>query len=272
MISQAQKDRLKELGFNVDELITAITSENETDIAIPNGTLFTDELLTSRDTNNFTEGKKLGVTEGKKAGFEIANKTIIEKFGLKDVTKNDEPNKILDILNSQFSKGDEGLQGQIKALQADKTELENKVLSIESEKKAFERNTSILSMLPKNRASILSDTEYLDIVNKHITDVDGVSAITINGEVLRDKQSRNIVPLNDGITKLFTERKWIVEEQPTGGRGQGDTHRSVGGIKTLSQARETFLKDNPDKNEASPEFISYVKDIAQKTSDFDVNA
>lgn len=272
MISQAQKDRLKELGFNVEELITAITSETETDITIPSGSFFTDELLSSRDANQFTEGKKLGVTEGKKAGFEIANKTIIEKFGLKDVTKNDEPNKILDILSTTFQKGDEGLQGQIQALQKDKSDLETKVLSIENEKKTFERNTNLLSMFPKNRASLLSDNEYLDIVNKHITEVDGVYAVTLNGEVLRDSKSRNIIPLNDGINKLFAERKWVVEDQQQGGRGAGDQHRSSGGVKTLSQARETFLKDNPDKTEVSPEFMAYVKDIAQKTSDFDVNA
>lgn len=272
MLSQSAKDKLKSLGFDITELETAIKDEKEIDVKIPNGTFFTDETLTARDNNKISEGKTLGIAEGKTAGFEIANKLLIEKFGLKDVKKSDEPIKIAEALAVTVQSGDEGLKSQVKALQTDVQTWEQKYTQLETAKTTIERNTQLLGYFPKNRKDTLTDSEYLELISKNVEEVDGKLAVKINGEVLRDKKTRDIVELKEGVTELFKARNWVNDEtQPAGGRGAGDNHGGRGGIKTYSAAREQYLKDNPESSETDPKFVAYVKEVATSTPDFDLD-
>jgi hypothetical protein len=272
MLSAAAKEKLKSFGFDITELETAFKDEKEIDVKIPNGSFFTDETLAARDNNKISEGKTLGIAEGKTAGFEIANKLMIEKFGLKDVKKSDEPIKIAEALEVTVQSGDEGLKNQVKALQTDVQAWEQKYTQLESAKTTIERNTQLLGYFPKNRKDTLTDSEYLELISKNLDEVDGKLAIKINGEVLRDKKTRDIVDLKDGVDELFKARKWVNEETPpSGGRGAGDGHASRGGIKTYSAAKEQYLKDNPDSNETDPKFVAYVREVATSTPDFDID-
>lgn len=269
MLRQEDKDKLKSFGFDVDKLEAAVKSETGTEIVIPAGSFFTDETLSSRDSNKIAEGKVIGISEGKNAGFEIANKLLIEKFGLKEVKKSDEPNKIAEALQVQLGKGDEGLKGQIQELLKDKQTLSDTIAQTELKYKSLERNTSLLSKLPKNRSSILSDTEYLSLLNSNIEEIDGKIAIKLNGEILRDTQTQDLLSLDKGIEKVFESRKWI-EEGNKGGRGGGDgNNTTVVSAKTWSGATEAYVKEHGADSIATPEYRSHMETLA-KDPTFDV--
>lgn len=271
MLSTASIESIKALGLDPEVLEQAFKSDVETDVIIPTGSFFTEETLIARDTNKLTEGKRLGIDEGRQAGFEIVNKMLIEKAGLKDIDKKEQPIKVIEAMVNVLSKGDEGMQGQIKALQSDKLGLETQIQTIQSEKKVFERNTTLLSLLPKNRTSVLSDSEYLNIINSNIEEVDGKLAVKVNGEIIRHPQTRDIVELNEGINQLFSSREgWLQKATGTGGRGGDDNHGAGSGIRTYSQAEAAYEKANGEGSALGIKFNAYIADLA-KNKDFDIN-
>ena len=85
MIKQADKDKLKALGIDLDAIIKAHEATTETDIVVPEGELLTADQLTARDDVKLKEGKKAGEkealtiakTELGKHGFELK----AERFG-----------------------------------------------------------------------------------------------------------------------------------------------------------------------------------------------
>lgn len=265
MLSKAIIEKITKLGINFTELEAAIKAETETAITIPDGELMTADQLTARDAN----AKKNGIAEGKQAGIEIANKSFIEKFQLKDVTKTEQPDKIAEAVQAILSTGDSGLKDQIKALQTDKQTLESKLISLETEKKTIERNTSLLQKMPKNRLNVLNDSEYLSILAPMIEDIDGVLAIKVNGALLRDGKTQDLLSIDKAINTVFEQRGWVEKEAtPVGGRG-GKTETGTSGIKTLSEAKAQFVKENPDKNELSSDFSTYLSTITKDVADFD---
>lgn len=78
MIKQTDKDKLKALGFDLDAIIAAHTDAAEKDIVIPDGKIYTDDQLTTRDNVKLTEGKK----EGEKLAIDIAKKEIAKHAGI----------------------------------------------------------------------------------------------------------------------------------------------------------------------------------------------
>ena len=271
MLTKETKDKLIKLGLNVEELETAIKADDEKTVKVPEGTLFNDESLTARDNNKIEEGKKLGIIEGKTAGFEIANKVLISKFGLKDVKKDDAPEKVAEAITATIAGGDSGLKSQISELQKSVTDWESKYTGLEKEKQTIERNTQLLSILPKNRKSVLTDSEYLSLLSNNIEDMDGKLAVKLNGEVIRHEKTKDILPINEAIAKVFEARSWVeVEAPPAGGRGGKDTGGSGGktGIKTLSEAKKSFT-DETGKDPLNVDFATYLSGIVKDNQDFD---
>lgn len=268
MLNQKTIDRLKELGIDTEKLTEAIKSETEVEIKLPEGKLYKDADLESRDSNMKSEGEKLGFGKGKDAMKEIANKAIIEKFGLKDVQKTDELTKILDASFTTASKGDEGLKKQVQDLLGDKLKLSQEIEGYQGKIKEKDNETKLLSSLPKNRSSILNDLEYLGIVKNHVKEVDGVLVVEFNGEVLKDETTRSPLPIDKGIEKIFASREGWIKTEAGGGRG-GDDFGGGGTSKpkSLSEATAKWEKDNPDKTMASPEFQGYINELA-KDKDF----
>jgi len=265
MLSQETINKITKLGINFTELEAAIKAETETALTIPEGELMTADQLTARDAN----AKKNGIIEGKQAGIEIANKSFIEKFQLKDVTKTAEPNAIAEAVQAVLATGDNGLKDQIKALQNDKQTLEGKISSLETEKKTIERNTSLLQQMPKNRLNVLNDTEYLSILAPMIEEVDGVLAVKVNGVALRDSKTQDLLPIDKAINTVFEQRGWVQKEVTPAGRGGKTETGTSGGVKTLSEAKAQFMKENPDKNELSAEFSTYLTTVTKDVADFD---
>jgi len=272
MIKQEQLDKLKELGIDVQQLVEAYTAEQEQDITIPEGKLYKEADLEARDSNMRSEGKRLGVQEGKDAMKEIANKMIFEKFGVKDLDKKEDISKVLDVAVETSSKGDESLKSQIKDLLSDKEKLEVELEKNNQEKERFSFRTTMLSNLPKNRSDILSDDEYISIIESNIEEIDGKKGIKLNGQVLKDDTTKEILSIDKGISRFFESRDgWLKKEEGGGRGGQDDPRKSGGGIKTYSQALEKFTKDNPDKDATSPEFTSYLTKVVREEPSFNMD-
>ena len=271
MLSQSDKDKLKLLGLDPEKLITAVTAEAETAITIPTGQFLTDDQLTQRDSVKLEEGKRTGVEEGKKAGFEIAHKTLIDKFGLKDVKKTDDTTKITEALSATLSAGDEGLKKQVNDLLKDKETLLLEKEAVLKEKKQIEQKTTLLGYLPKNRNAILSDDEYLALLQSNIKEVDGVQVVELNGEVLKDQKTRANMPLKEAIEKVFEARKWVENAGGSGGgRGAGDDTGSKGGFRKFSEFEKDWISKNGEDSNMGVKYQQALNE-AMKNPDFNLD-
>jgi hypothetical protein len=270
MLNATQKAKLLSWGIKYDDLAKAIADEAEVDFALPDIKNYTDEDLTTRDANT----KKEGIKEGKKIGIEIGTKALTDKFGLTDVPAEalKEPDKIFELLNTHFSKGDSALKEQIKLLQGE-------VITVKGEKdqalkdiKGATFDRDLLSMFPQNRAGLMTDAEYLQLVKMNLSfeDYEGVTVAKKGVDILRDPTTKNPLPVKDAVNTLFTEKKWVGEQQNNGGRGAGDTQNNSGGFKKLSQVMDAWEAEG--KNSISSEFQTHLATIAKATNDFDMNS
>jgi hypothetical protein len=272
MLNKEQIELLKKFGFNYDSLVEAIKSEDEKEIKLPEGEFFTQATLEARDSNKISEGKKLGIEEGKKAGIEISNKEIIKKFGIQETEgkKDMEPSKLIEIAYDKAQKGDDGLKGQIKALISDKQKLEETLSNKYKEVESVKFETSLFGMLPKNRFDVLSDSEQIQIIKGLIVDVDGKKAISFNGEVLRDEQTRDLMPIDKALAKVYESKKWIQAENTGGGRGGSDNPTGGSGKITKYSEAEKSWRDQ-GKEISDPGFQTYVVGLAAD-KDFNMDA
>ena len=269
MLKQEDKDKLKALGFDVSALENAVKSETETAITLPTGQFISDDLLSTRDNNNIETGKRTGKEEGKRIGFEIAHKTLIDKFGLKDVAKTDETNKIIDVLQTVVSSGDSGLKKQVDDLLKDKTDLSTEIDTLKKNHESTIFEFDLLSKLPKERETILSDKEYLALIKPNIEEVDGIKGLKINGEVLRDTKTRSVVPIDKAVNQLFDSRGWIKKDAGNAGRGAGDDNKGGGGYRTYSDAEKAYIAKNGEDSNLGVKYQAYIAELA-KSPDFDM--
>lgn len=271
MLKQETKTKLKELGFDIEKLIAAVTHADEQDFELPTINNLSETDLATRDENT----KKEGIKEGKKNGISIATKQIAEKFNI-PVTEIDltRPETLYDKLNTTFTKGDEGLKEQVRLLQLDKataiTERENAV----KEAKQAGFDMTLITKFPANRSKLMTDSEYLNSfkMSHQIEEADGVQVIKRNGEILRDATTKSPLGIDAIIPGYFNERKWVeAEGGNNGGRGGGDhSNNGGGGIKTLSKFQEKW--ESEGKNPISPEFSTALQAAIKATTDFDMSA
>lgn len=262
--------KLKDLGFKTDDLIAAIKSEDETDFTMPEINHLTEEQLTERDKNTIAAAKPGILKEGKDTGIEIANKAIAKKYGLTDVDTKD-PDKVIAALDAKVATGDTGLKEQISLLQKDKLTLEAAVEAEKGNVTKIKQDTDLLTSLPSNRLSTMSDKDYLALVklNLEFETVDGIPVVKRDGAILRDKTTQAPIAPKDAINSLFAEKKWS-EEGAKGGRGGNDNSGGgSSGIKTMSKFQEQFTKDNPNKPLMSPEFQTALQLHTKEMADFD---
>lgn len=270
MLKQEAKDSIKALGLDFDALEIAIKSDVETDIVIPTGQFYTEDTIASRDSESEKRGKRIGEEAGKKTGFEIAHKLVIEKFGLKDVSKTDDTNKVIEVLSLTVASGDTGLKNQVAELLKDKQTLEAE--KQQAEKKAddvrFEFN--LVSKLPKNRSKVLSDDKYLKLIKDDIIEVDGIKGLSINGEPIKDVKTRAVLPIDTAIEQYFSANKWLEDVPPAGGRGGNDQHGGTG-LRTYSAAEKAYIAANGEDSINTLAFRSHISKLAEN-KDFDMNA
>lgn len=268
-------EKIKKFGLDVDKLIAAIKDDNEVDIEIPEMEVMKAEDLIARDSNKIAEGKKLGEKEGEAKGKELAAKAFRKKFALEDAVGND-IDKVVEAVNTKLATGDEGLKKQIELLQKDKELLQNEKTSLETKANQAVFDSQLISFFPANRTADLKDSERLALAKMDLTfeQVDGKYVAKRNGEIVRDKNTQNPLPINQVITDCFSERKWVGSQGGEGGRGGGDNPLNGGGtkgVKKYSEFEEKWKAENPDKNELSIEFQEALGKHAKEHVDFNMN-
>lgn len=262
MLKETTKTKLKELGLDVEKLIAAVTHADEQDFVIPEIKTYSDVDLATRDENS----KKEGVREGKKNGIAIATKAIADKFGITETLPG--PDELVTKLNANFAGGDTVLKQQIAALQSDKTTLTTERDTALSDKKTALFDRDLITKFPTNRTKLMNDAELLSLVKGNLTfeEVDGVTIVKKNGEVLRDAVTKNPMPIDAAISGLFNDRKWL-DADGRGGRGGDDKSNTGGGLKKLSQVVEAW--EAQGKNAMSAEFEAHLA-VVSKAQDFDM--
>lgn len=270
MLKPDAKEKLKALGFDVDKLVAAVTHAEEQDFTIPDINNVSEADLATRDENS----KKEGIKEGKKNGIEIATKTIAEKFSI-PVTDIDlkRPETLVEKLNANFAKGDDGLKEQVKLLQADIATVKAEKETAINEAKTALLDRDLITKFPANRTKLMNDSELLQLVKGNLMfEQDGdTPVVKRNGEILRDPTTKAPLTQDAAIASLFTERKWVDGDGGNnGGRGGGDhSNNGAGGKKKLSQVIEAWEAEG--KNPMSPEFYTHLDAIVKATTDFDMN-
>lgn len=236
----------KLLKIDPAKMLEAAKSEQEVDVEVPADLqVFTKPELETREANlkstNIEAGKEIMVKELKKAtGVEFAGK---------------DPEKFINEYKAKVLK-DENISVDDKIKEKDKTieglrknlgEKDNEITGLKTKASQAEADSKWLGLLPKERAAILSDKQYLNLMKDEyeLTEYEGKPAIKNlkTGEIEKDKTT--LVPLDPAIVVKghFEGAKWIAAEGGSGagggqgGRGAGDS-KVVGGIQNMKQFKE----------------------------------
>jgi hypothetical protein len=276
-----QINKLKALGFDVDKLVAAIKADDEQDVALPDIVPISQKDLDARDAVKIDEGKKLGESEAKKLVVtELGKKLNIE---LKGERIGDLAAELQAAMNKDNNDKIKLLQDQVNALSADKTNLETKIVETEKTAKQIQFDTELISMFPSGRGEGLSDKDRLLLIKNDIQfdTVDGKVVAKRNGEIVKHPQTHAPLEIKEVVKTIFTEKPVLLGVQGaggssgSGGRGGKDNFGGSGGagVKKYSDAVEKWKALDPDKNTniVSPEFTSYVADLAKADPQFDWN-
>jgi hypothetical protein len=261
-----KKEALQKIAtlLKLDEaaLTKAITDAGEVDLPIGEFTVFTTEELTARDEQKISDGKKEGQKAGETIGKEIVVKEIKKQFGVEFEGK--ELPKLVEVVKTQLSKGDEGLKEQIKLLQKS---VEEKDVAIATEKTKAEGalfDAALLSELPANRSKMLTDQEYLIAIKANLEfTTEGVKK---GGQILRDAKTQGPIERKAAIDSYFTERKWVEDNSGTpGGRGGGNE----GGKGKPTKYSEVVKQwEAEGKGIATAEFQQHLNSIVKENPEF----
>lgn len=266
------KEKIKKLGLDVDKLIEAITAEAETPYDVPDVVALSPDELTARDNNM----KK----EGAKDAEPAVRKTLINELGKKlniEIKSERIGDVVAEIQTFANKNSDEKvglLQKQVEALTADKTNLSQTLEQEKARAAQASFDAELISYFPPSRGADLTDADRLSIIksNLQFETVDGAIVVKKGGQVLLDDATKAPKAPKAALDDLFKEKPSLigVVKTPGGGRGGNDDFGGSGGtgIKKFSQAKEQWLKENPQGNITSPEFNDYTAKLALENTDF----
>lgn len=234
----------KVLKIDPAKLLEAAKSDQEVEVEVPADLqVFTKAELETRENNlkstNIEAGKEIMVKELKKAtGLEFAGK---------------DPEKFINEYKAKVLK-DENISVDDKIKEKDKTieglrknlgEKDTEITGLKTKASQAEADSKLLGLLPKERASILTDQQYLSLIKQEyeLTEHEGKPAVKNlkTGEIEKDKTT--LAPLDPSVVVKghFEAAKWVAS--PTdpkpgpGGRGASDS-TNTGGITNMKQFKE----------------------------------
>lgn len=263
----------------VDEkvLTDAIAATDEQDVPIAEDLqVLTKTEVETRDRNKYNEGKT--------AGTEMVVKDIKTKHKL-DIETND-PEKLVEAIGKKAVEDakivpDEQVKEAKKLVDQWKqkaTAAEQKTTELEGRITGLSVDNKLRGLLPKDRAEILTDDEYLDGVKRkfRLETQEGREVLVdiATGEVVRDKVKLEPVLPGDAITGYFTERKWLVDpkqQQQQGGRGGGNSNPgAMPKFTKLSEVRAHV--ESQGKNAQGSEGQRMIQAAVKENPDIDMNA
>lgn len=281
-LPKARVERLKALGIDVEALIKAHNDAAEVDFVVPDGTLYTDAELTTRDNNTTATAEKAG----EKKAIGIFSKELGKKLGvdIKGERVAEIANEVNELINKDGDDKIKLLQGQVTALTTDKTNLETQITGLNEQLSQSSEDMELISHFPATRGNDLSDTDRLMLLRRGLTikTVDGKKIVEKDGVVLTNEKDKSPLSLKDAIAKEFESKPILMGTQAApagggqGGRGAGDGGRSGGAPgaapKKFSEAVVAWKAQDPVKNvnEMSTEFTTYVQTLAKADTTFNM--
>lgn len=200
MLSEDNKAKLAELGFEVETLEEAIKSEDSKSVEIPS--LYKDQGHSNDDLTTFGNNR---FQEGKEAMSEIMAKAYKKKYNI-DVDGKD-LDVVVDKIKSlgQGNSNDKELEENFKKLQGSYADLESKFAEkdaeVEAEKFNMNLKKDLLSAISDKKTDLAkSDIIDLYLMRNPIKNDEGSAVLIKDGEVLKDKL---LNPIN--INKHFNE-------------------------------------------------------------------
>lgn len=257
------------------DLTAAIADEKEVDVTIPEDLhVLTVTELDTRDTSQKNEGIK--------AGKEIGFKELKKAAGLPEDAPSKDPAKIVEAITTKAI-ADAKIPSDAKVTELTTQnqlltqKLAEKDTEIETERKKSQQVTTdrqILTAMPKNRADLFADDEYLDVIkSRHIKEIEGnLVVVGKDGEPLRDPKTTKPLDLSAGLLSVFTERKWVAEGGGAGGRGGKDEKPATGVFSKKSEVIAHFEAQGKSINgEAGAEIVAKIAELAKADPSFDIN-
>lgn len=234
----------KVLKIDPAKLLEAAKSDQEVEVEVPADLqVFTKAELETRENNlkstNIEAGKEIMVKELKKAtGVEFVGKDP-EKF------INEYKAKVLKDENISVDDKIKEKDKTIEGLRKNITDRDTEITGLKTKASQAEADSKLLGLLPKERAGILTDQQYLSLIKQEyeLTEHEGKPAVKNlkTGEIEKDKTT--LAPLEPAtvIKGHFEEAKWVTSPTDTktgpGGRGAGDS-TNTGGITNMKQFKE----------------------------------
>jgi len=274
-LKQTTLQRIAKLTkLKLEDLEKAIKDEGEVDLTI-------DESLTVLSTAELETRDENSKNEGIKVGKEIGAKEVRKAAGLEDTVGKD-PSAIAKAIsdkavNDAKLKPDEAvktLKDQVSQLQTELSNKEKTITELSCKASEAQRDAKLLSLFPKNRSSVLSDAEYLTLIKGQfaIKEIDGKEVVEKNGQVLRVESTKDPISVQEAITGLFTERKWVETGAGgggAGGRGGVDDPGGAGKITKMSEFTAKVEKEG--KNINSAEVQQELQQIIKDNPEFKVD-
>jgi ribosomal protein S13 len=269
MLKQEDIKRIAALLHVKDaDLVDAIKSEEEKEIALPEGlTTYTDEELTTLKGNEYKAGKK--------AGEEMAVKEVKEKHGLDFQGKTIEglleaaKKKVLEDAQIEPTKKVQELEDKLKTVQNTVKEYETKLSEKDSEVTAVKINTELYKHIPapgENGPALGADDviQLMKISGYEFRLENGATIAYKNGQPVQDKVA-NPLPINEVIGSFLKEKKLVTDPVQPGGRG-GKDQRPPSTPMKLSELKKQFQDQN--KSLIGQEFAEAAQKLAKEVEGF----
>lgn len=263
MLKQESITKIAEL-LRIDNkaLSDAITADAETEIEIPEISVFTTAEIASRDKNKYNEGKG--------AGAEMLIKELKESHGVESEGK--DGGKFLEAYKAKVLKEaniDPAAGKEVEnALRANLAKAETERDEARNTMRGMQLQGKVLSAVEGN--FILSKEKVLHLMAADgytIDEEEGEVIFTRNGAPVRDAKTQNVIPAAKVFESFATESKLTQEAPETiAGRGGRSTQKPSGSPASFDQLKEQW--ESAGKSVNTAEFTAKAQELAKGNPDF----
>jgi hypothetical protein len=245
-------ERLKKLGLDPEEITAAITVEEEKDIKMPEGTLFTEAQLTARDNVKYNEGKEVGE--------ELAVKAVKQTLSL-DFSGKKVEGLAKHLIDSKPNPTEtEGkLRKNVETLTKEKEDLQNAFDLYKTENFASDSMPELNNGLSKKDAiAVMKSNGY------SFSASGDTLKVTLNGKAVQNTQTLEDLPAQEVITSFWKGRNAIGATQAgtpaRAGRGAGsDTAAATTAPTKASEVRAEWVTKNGVGSDNSAAYAAHLQ-------------
>jgi ribosomal protein S13 len=271
MLKQETIQKIENL-LKIKGLSEAIKAEAETDIEIPELSIYDATELETLKNNEYKNGKEKGV--------EMAVKDAKEKLGLDfqgksiDGLLNSYQKKVLEDAKIEPAQKVQELNEKLTTLQNTVKEYETKLAEKDSEVEKTIVNTELYKHIPapKEDGPAIDQEDIIYKMKREGYEFkrEGEKVVAYkNGNKVTNKMSEDL-PVKDVVESFLKEKKLFATPQPTPtGRGGQDTKATLKATK-LSELKAQYQAEG--KSLIGQEFMQAAQQHAKEVEGFDMNA